>query len=242
MRCHFGNCRSFLRLARSVALNQSATQCAPALFPTDTNRFAAALGSPSRSKLANNEYPQSFIFAGTDVHTDVFDSHFADCVARVPAKPRLFIWHEWPDHPLIHNHAEVTDGEAIVAAEIKRTFSSDDFWAFINALRQGRRLLITERPRLRHRVRVFQRDQGRGKHPAVRRHVRSDAPSVKTRPNRGHGVIFHRACCAFRSVTTHGSSSSVSGNGKCGAGFPTLCHYGLSLLEAAVPVIEFPSA
>jgi hypothetical protein len=31
----------------------------------------------------------------------------------------------------------------VVAAEIKRTISSDDFWAFINALRQGRRLLMT---------------------------------------------------------------------------------------------------
>ena len=110
--------------------------------PSETEGFAAALGLSSRSKLFNNQPPQSFVFGGQDVHTDVFDEPFADCAARVPAKTRQFIWHKWPDEPLIHDHAEAREGDTVVADEIKRTIMSDGFWSFINALRQGRRLLI----------------------------------------------------------------------------------------------------
>jgi hypothetical protein len=212
------------------------------VVPTDTNRFAAALGLPSRSRLSNNEYPQSFIFAGSDVHTDVLDSHFADCVARVAAKPRLFIWHEWPDHPLIHNHAEVTDGDAVVAAEIKRTISSDDFWAFINALRQGRRLLITgdhgyatacefsSEIKDEESIRLFSGTFG------AMRAIREDPTQPWPRRDLPPRVLRFPIGNDTWLVVIGQRKWKVRG------GFPTLCHYGLSLLEAAVPVIEFPAA
>ena len=38
--------------------------------PTETDRFAEALGLPSRSKLYNNQAPGTFVFAGPDVYTD----------------------------------------------------------------------------------------------------------------------------------------------------------------------------
>jgi hypothetical protein len=212
------------------------------VVPTDTNRFATALGLPSRSKLSNNEYPQSFIFAGADVHTDVLDNHFADCVARVPAKPRLFIWHEWPDHPLIHNHAEVTDGEAVVATEIKRTLSSDDFWAFINALRQGRRLLITgdhgyatacefsSEIKDEESIRLFAGTFG------AMRAIREDPAQPWPRRDLPPRVLRFPVGSDTWLVVIGQRKWKVRG------GFPTLCHYGLSLLEAAVPVIELPAA
>lgn len=212
------------------------------VVPTDTNRFAAALGLAGRSKLSNNAYPESFIFAGPDVYTDVLDSHFADCVARVPAKPRLFMWHEWPDHPLIHNHAEVTDGDAVVAAEIKRTLSSDDFWAFVNALRQGRRLLITgdhgygtacefsSEIKDEESVRLFAGTFG------AMRAIREDPAHPWPRRDLPPRVLRFPVGSDTWLVVIGQRKWKVRG------GFPTLCHYGLSLLEAAVPVIEFPAA
>ncbi len=111
--------------------------------PTETEGFSQALGLQTRSKLFNNQPPASFIFNGPDTHTDVIDAPFADCVSSVPAKPRLFIWHKWPDEPLIHLHADKVEGDTIVATEIKKQLASEGFWQFVDRLRQGRRLVIT---------------------------------------------------------------------------------------------------
>jgi hypothetical protein len=208
--------------------------------PTETNQFAAALGLANRAKLFNNPPPHSFIFAGPDVHTDVLDAPPADCVARVPAKTRLFIWHQWPDHPLIHDHAEQTDGAAVVAAEVKRGLTSDDFWAFINCLRQGRRLLITgdhgyataadfsSEVKDEESIRLFAGTFG------AQRAIREDPAHPWPRRRLPPPVL--------RFADTGGTWLVVLGQRKwkVRGGFPTLCHGGLSLLEAAVPVIEFP--
>jgi hypothetical protein len=111
--------------------------------PSDTNRFAAALGISGRSKLFNNQPPSSFIFSGPDVYTDVLDAPFADCTDMIPSKPRLFLWHKWPDEPLIHLHAAQDDGPDIVASQIKQQITSPEFWQLIDRNRQGRRLVIT---------------------------------------------------------------------------------------------------
>jgi hypothetical protein len=210
--------------------------------PTETNRFAAALGLPGRSRLANNQPPQSFIFSGPDVYTDVLDSPFADCIARIPAKPRLFIWHEWPDNPLIHEQSEATDGESIVAAEIKKTLSSDDFWNFINTLRQGRRLLITgdhgyaasgefsSAIKDEDSIRLFAGQFG------AMRAIREDPAHPWPRRDLPPRVLSFPVGNGNWLVVVGQRKWTVRG------GFPKLCHYGLSLLEAAVPVIEFPAA
>jgi hypothetical protein len=210
--------------------------------PSETEGFAAALGLSSRSKLFNNQPPQSFIFAGPDVHTDVLEDPFADCVARVPAKSRVFIWHKWPDEPLIHLHAERPDGDAVVAAEVKRTLSSDAFWAFVNALRQGRRLLITgdhgyatacdfsNEVKDEETIRLLAGTFG------AQRAIREDP--AQPWPKR------HLPPPVLRFTDAGGTWLVVIGQRKwkVRGGFPVLCHRGLSLLEAAVPVIEFPAA
>jgi hypothetical protein len=209
--------------------------------PTETNRFASALGLSSRSRLANNQPPQSFIFAGPDVYTDVLDSPFADCISRVPAKPRLFIWHEWPDNPLIHEQAEATDGEAIVAAEIKKTLASDDFWNFINTVRQGRRLLITgdhgyasacefsSEIKDDDSIRLFAGQFG------ASRSMREDPAQPWPRRDLPPRVLKFPIGDDNWLVVVGQRKWKVRG------GFPRLCHYGLSLLEAAVPVILLPA-
>lgn len=129
--------------AKDRGLAPSRVEALGSQVPSDTDRFAAALGIAGRSKLFNNQPPASFIFSGTDVHTDVLDAPFADCAALVPSKPRLFLWHKWPDEPLIYLHAGQDDGPDIVASQTKQQISSPEFWLFIDRIRQGRRLVIT---------------------------------------------------------------------------------------------------
>jgi len=209
--------------------------------PSETEGFAAALGLSGRSKLFNNQPPQSFIFGGPDVHTDILDEPFADCVARVPAKSRVFLWHKWPDEPLIHDHAEAQEGDTVVTAEIKKTLSSDGFWSLVDSLRQGRRLLITgdhgyatacdfsSEIKDEQAVRLFAGTFG------AQRAIREDPSAPWPRRQLPPPVL--------RFADKGGTWLVVIGQRKwkVRGGFPTLCHRGLSLLEAAVPLIEFPS-
>lgn len=211
-----------------------------ACVPTETESFAAALGLGGRSKLFNNQPPQTFIFGGPDVHTDVLEGPFADCIPRIASKPRLFLWHKWPDDPLIHVQSEQREGDAVVAAEIKRTLASDEFWAFLNAMRQGRRLLITG-------------DHGYASASEFSSEVRDDASirlfagafgaqrAIREDPARPWQRL-HLPPPVLRFADSSGTWLVVIGQKKwkVRGGFPTLCHGGLSLLEAALPVIELP--
>ncbi len=204
--------------------------------PTETDRFAEALGLSSRSKLYNNQAPGTFVFAGPDVFTDLLDSPFADCVGAIPTNPRLFVWHKWPDEPLIHLHEDKKDGPAIVAAQTKTELSGDGFWKLVDRLRQGRRLVITGD------------------------HGYADANTFSNEEKNEETVkllrsFFGAARCAKEDpakpwprqhlpplVCRHNGWLVVMGQRKWAVqgGFPNLCHRGLSLLEAAVPFIEYP--
>src|SRR5262249_54334472 len=112
--------------------------------PTETDHFAAALGVSGRSKLSNNQPPSTFIFNGQDVYCDVFEqTPFADCVGSVPATPRLFLWHTWPDEELIHQYENNKEGPQIVEEQTREKLTGDDFWKLVNRMRKGRRLVIT---------------------------------------------------------------------------------------------------
>ena len=205
--------------------------------PTETDPFAASLGLPSRSKLFNNGAPGSFVFAGEDTHTDVLDAPFADCVSLIPSQPRVFVWHKWPDFPLIdENGKKHQDAPEIAAKETKNQLTSDGFWSLVDRLRQGRRLVISS-------------DHGY----AVRKSFSSeikDKESVK---------LLRETFGARRSATEtpdkpwprrhlpplvcrHNGYLVVTGQRwwAVQGGFPSLCHGGLSLLEAVVPYVELP--
>ena len=206
-------------------------------MPTETDRFAEALGLPGRSKLYNNKAPASFIFSGPDVYTDVLDAPFADCVGSIPASPRLFLWDTWPDLRLIHGYKDKKDGPAVVAAQTKSELSADGFWKLVDRLRQGRRLVITGD----HGYATsseFSSEVKDEKTVGLLRSVFGASRSARENPAspwpRTHLPPL---------VCRHDGWLVVMGQCKWAVqgGFPHLCHYGLSLLEAAVPFIEFPA-
>lgn len=226
-----------LTAAKDRGLTPIRVEALGSQVPSDTDRFAQALGLPGRSKLVNNQSPPSFIFSGPDVHTDVLDSPFADCSELVPSKPRLFLWHKWPDEPLIHLHDSQDDGPDIVASQTKQQLASPDFWQFIDRIRQGRRLVITsdhgyavsrffsDELKDSDTIHLMRSVFGAKRYavesltvPWPRRHL----PPLVSRQN-GHLVVIGQ-----RKWTVQGK-------------FPYLCHGGLSLLEAVVPFVEFPA-
>jgi len=203
--------------------------------PTETDRFAQALGLSGRSKLYNNQAPATFVFSGPDVYTDLFEQPFADCVGAVPSSPRLFLWHKWPDEPLIHLHEDKKDGPSIVAAEAKKQLNDDGFWNLVERLRQGRRLVITA-------------DHGYANSNAFSSEVR-DEESVKLlrqffgakRCVKEDSDTPWPPCNLPPLVCRYDGWLVITGQRKwvVQGGFPHLCHRGLSLLEAAVPLVEF---
>ena len=223
--------------AKDRGLTPTRVEALGSQVPSDTDRFAEALGLPGRSKLFNNQPPASFIFNGPDVHTDVLDSPFSDCSDLVPSKPRLFLWHKWPDEPLIHLHDSQDDGPDIVASQTKQQLSSPEFWRFIDRIRQGRRLVITSDHG--YAVSRFFSDEIKDSETVhLLRSVfgakRYAAESPNTPWPRRHlpPLVCH-----------HNGRLVVLGQRKWAVqgGFPHLCHGGLSLLEAVVPFIEFPA-
>lgn len=223
--------------AKERGLTPTRVEAFGSQVPTETDRFAEAVGIAGRSKLFNNQPPASFIFNGPDVHTDVLDAPFVDCVAAVPSSPRLFLWHKWPDEPLIHLHDRQDDGPDIVAAQTRLQLSSSEFWQFVDRVRQGRRLVITSD----HGYAVSKNFSDELKDPDTVQLLRS---------------VFSAKRCAAESssspwprrhlpplVSRHNGRLAVMGQRKwvVQGGFPHLCHGGLSLLEAVVPFIEFPA-
>lgn len=226
--------------ARKRGIEPIRTDVRAAPVPTETDQFAAALGLAGRSKLFNNQPPASFIFGGPDVHTDVLDAPFEDCLTLLSHKPRLFLWHKWPDEPLIHDHAEAQGGEAKVAEEIKSTLASSGFWNFIDTLRQGRRLVITgdhgyacatdfsNEERNEDAIRTFAGTFG------AQRAIRESATDPWQRRQLPPPVLRFAVGSDTWLVVIGQRKWKVRG------GFPRLCHRGLSLLEACVPFIELP--
>ncbi len=207
-----------------------------AAVPTETDRFADALCIPGRSKLFNNKAPGTFIFAGPDTHTDVLDAPFEDCVGSVPTAPRLFLWHKWPDEPLIHLHEDKPDGHNIVARQTKEQLSSDGFWKLVDRMRQGRRLVITG-------------DHGYAVSQFFSSEIKDDE-SIKLLRKHFHAGRSSREDTANPWPNRHlppivcrnDGWLAVMGQRKWSVqgGFPHLSHAGLTLLEAVVPYIELP--
>ncbi len=194
--------------------------------PSTTDHFARSLGLPSRSALANDGKPGTFALFGGDCYTDVVSLPFEDCA--VPPSPNLVIWHSWLDD-LIHLQQKLPDQIAGIAIS---TLQGDGFWYFINRLRQGRSLIITS-------------DHGYAVSKRFSSEVEdSDAIDIlrKTFGASRRKAVSEPWQERFMPpiVMTHNHQHVIMGQRKWKqGGFPHVCHGGLSLLEVAVPWLEF---
>jgi len=197
--------------------------------PSTTDHFAKSLGLPSRSALANDGKPGTFALFDGDCYTDVVSLPFEDCA--VPPSPNLVIWHSWLDD-LIHLQQMLPDQIASIATS---TLQSDGFWNFINRLRQGRGLIITSD----HGYAVSKRFSSEVEDPDAIEILRNTFGASR---NKAVSEPWQKRFMP-PIVMTNNNQHVVMGQRKwkVQGGFPHVCHGGMSLLEVAVPYMEFPS-
>lgn len=212
------------RSIQPVQVKVTGSEC-----PSTTDFFAKSLGLPSRSALTNDGKPGTFALFPGNCYTDVVSLPFEDCA--VPPSPNLVIWHSWLDD-LIHLQQKLPDQIASIASS---TLQSDGFWSFVNRLRQGRALVITsdhgyavskrfssevEDPQA---IDILRKTFGASRNKAISESWQQRfMPPIVMRNNQQHIIMGQRKW-------------------KVQSGFPLVCHGGMSLLEAAVPYLEFPA-
>ena len=200
-------------------------------IPSDTDSFAKALGVPSRSAFQNDRAPAGFTLFTKDFFTDVLAHPFADCCGPIPPEKNVFIWHTWLDD-MIHLYKKTPD--QVHTAAVK-TFQSDDFWRFIDVLRQGRKLVITGDHGYTN-SRLFSNEESEQETIEAFRNTFSASRYTSAKNSWAHS-------CMPPSVFSTGEYHVVMGQKKwrVQGAFPALCHGGLTLLEVAVPFLEFPA-
>ena len=200
-------------------------------LPADTNSFAHALGLGQRAALENDGAGNAHRLPGA--RTDSVDLPWRECVDLLDAAPDWVLWHHWPDHR-IHDLSAPGRGLSGLAREVASQLASDHFWALIERLTTGRRLIVT------------------GDHGYAATGLFPDAAdSQQTRYLKERFKSGRSAPGTFPPGswvppidlmlnTPHGPHAFVLGRRKWRSpgGYPTLAHGGLSLLEVAVPFIE----
>ena len=198
--------------------------------PSETGAFAEALGVTQRSSLANGSAPSGFKLFGGNVHTDVLSHPFEDCVGSVPNSPNVVLWHSYLDD-LIHVHKRTPDQ---IAVAVTAALRGDGFWKLVDKLRQGRKLLITSDHGYAVSKFFSAEERDEGTVAALRKTFGASRAVSDSKP-------WERRFMPPVAMT-HNGYHVVMGQCKWIAkgGFPQVCHGGLSLLEVAVPFLEFP--
>lgn len=199
-------------------------------LPGETNEFARSLGFGSRSQLQNNG--GGLAHRLQPARTECVDLPWEDCAALVDSAPNWVFWHHWPDSK-VHGGAGAGQGLEFLTRDVAQQLSSDAFWAFVERLATGRRVVITS-------------DHGyaaSGLFPDAADHV---------------GQFLKQTFASGRSVSgvadvgpfvppvvalvdgPHGPHRMAVGRWKWRSqgGYPTLTHGGLSVLEVLSPYVE----
>lgn len=202
-------------------------------LPGETNEFARALGFGSRSQLQNNG--GGLAHKLQPAHTECVDMAWKDCAGLIDATPgakNWMFWHEWPDKKL-HDGSGAGQGLDTLTRDAADQLSSDDFWAFVERLATGRRLVITS-------------DHGyaaTGYFPDadgdVGQFLKKTFSSGRSKAGSGDTGPFVPPV-AMQINSPHGAHLLALGRRKWKSqgGYPTLTHGGLSLLEVLSPFIE----
>lgn len=200
-------------------------------LPAETTPFAHALGFGQRSSLENNGAGSAHKLKGA--FTASCNLPWKDCTEMIGAQEGVVFWHHWPDERM---HDLSGPGASLhrLAKETFAALTSDDFWQFIERLTTGRRLVVTS-------------DHGYaacGHFPDLT--DKDQAGYMKTLFKSGRSATSDDKDGSWvppidlRLTTAHGTYQYVLGRRKwkSAAGYPTLQHGGLSLLEVFVPYIE----
>lgn len=201
-------------------------------LPGETNEFARALGLASRSQLQANG--GGLAHKLQPARTETIDLPWKDCESLVDngsgAKNWVF-WHHWPDAKL-HDYG-AGQGLELLTKDAAQQLTSDDFWAFVERLATGRRLVITS-------------DHGyaaTGYFPDadgdVAAHLKQAFSSGRSKAGNGDAGPFVPPV-ALQIDSPHGAHLLALGRRKWRSqgGYPTLTHGGLSLLEVLSPFVE----
>lgn len=203
--------------------------CASEL-PGETDEFAHALGFASRSKLQNNG--GGLAHKLQTASTESVDLPWKDCAALTSSAPNQIFWHHWPDAKL-HDGSGAGQGLEPLIKDVAEQLSSDDFWAFVERLATGRRLVITS-------------DHGyaaTGYFPdadgEVGQFLKQAFSSGRNKAGTGDTGPFVPPV-ALQIKGSHGAHLLALGRRKWRSqgGYPTLTHGGLSLLEVLSPFVE----
>jgi hypothetical protein len=201
-------------------------------LPGETNEFARALGLASRSQLQANG--GGLAHKLQPAQTETIDLPWKDCeglVGSASGAKNWVFWHHWPDAKL-HDYG-AGQGLELLTKDAAQQLSSDDFWAFVERLSTGRRLVITS-------------DHGyaaTGYFPdadgEVATHLKQTFSSGRSKSGNGDAGPFVPPV-ALQIDGQHGAHLLAMGRRKWRSqgGYPTLTHGGLSLLEVLSPFVE----
>jgi hypothetical protein len=201
-------------------------------LPGETNEFARALGLASRSQLQANG--GGLAHKLQPAQTETIDLPWKDCeglVGSASGAKNWVFWHHWPDAKL-HDYG-AGQGLELLTKDAAQQLSSDDFWAFVERLATGRRLVITS-------------DHGyaaTGYFPdadgEVAAHLKQTFSSGRSKAGNGDAGPFVPPV-ALQIDSPHGAHLLALGRRKWRSqgGYPTLTHGGLSLLEVLSPFVE----
>lgn len=207
-------------------------------LPGETNEFARALGFGSRGQLQNNG--GGLAHKLQPARTESVDLPWKDCERLIDGTPNWVFWHHWPDSK-VHDGSGAGQGLDLLARDAAAQLSSDDFWAFVERLATGRRLVITS-------------DHGyaaSGYFPDADGEVGQFLKQTFSSGRSTSGVGLTAADCgpfvppvALHIDSPHGAHLMALGRWKWRSqgGYPTLTHGGLSLLEVLSPWVELLTA
>ena len=198
-------------------------------LPAATTEFAKALGFGQRSALENNGAGGSHRLSGA--RTECSNAPWVDARGMVGAEPRWCFWHTWPDD-LVHQLSKPGASHAELAKRAADQLTSEDFWAFVRRLANGRQLVITSD----HGYAAIgpfsdtTGDQGKWLADTFKgQRMGADGDCGPWSPPLAlalPGVLgLHRLVLGRRKW-------------KVAGGYPTLAHGGLTLLETLSPWIE----
>ena len=202
-------------------------------LPSETNEFAQALGFGSRSQLQNNG--GGLAHRLQPAQTECVDMPWKDCgglINGTPGAKNWVFWHHWPDSK-VHDGSGAGQGLDMLTRDAADQLGSDDFWAFVERLATGRRLVITS-------------DHGyaaTGYFPdadgEVGQFLKKTFASGRSAKGAGDVGPFVPPV-ALQVHSPHGAHLLALGRWKWKSqgGYPTLTHGGLSLLEVLSPFIE----